>query len=216
VFQLAYTAEGGELKRISVYPTLQFLYSHHIDPSYITPDVKNLLGTYSDPDSFCERFMETVANKPKAPEQGGGGGGRPLDVRVLGNHVKQSPQYTIAGLSEGVYLMGMKDQLNIHDLAFHPLQAQVKYIADEMGFVLYEAVEAAAAAGRLSLDCFGPYFIEQYILMEVLSKQEVAQNVMEYYVNQKGKLQAALEAYNENQGKGFICWRFINERRAQR
>ena len=49
--------------------------------------------------------------------------------------------------------------------------------------------------------------------MELLSKQEVAQNVLEYYVYHKEKLQRSLESYSEAQGKGFICWRFIHERR---
>ena len=54
----------------------------------------------------------------------------------------------------------------------------VCFIADEMGFVLYDRQEGAggasggagSATGR-SVDTFGPYFIEQYILMEALSKQ---------------------------------------------
>ena len=46
--------------------------------------------------------------------------------------------------------------------------------------------------------------------MEVLSKHEVAQNVIEYYIKNKGKLQKGLDGYSEAQGKGFICWRFIH------
>ena len=49
-----------------------------------------------------------------------------------------------------------------------------------------------------SIDDFGPYFIEQYILMEVLSKQEVAQNVMDYYVHQKEKLQQGRQREHNN------------------
>jgi hypothetical protein len=45
--------------------------------------------------------------------------------------------------------------------------------------------------------------------MEVLSKHEVAQNVLDYYVNHKQKLQDSLANYGEEQGKGFICWRFL-------
>ena len=47
--------------------------------------------------------------------------------------------------------------------------------------------------------------------MEVLSKVEVAQNVLEYYTHHKAKLQRDVEAYGEAQGKGFVCWRFIQE-----
>merc|ERR1719152_404571 len=129
------------------------------------------------------------------------------------NQVKQSPQYSLGAIREGVYVIGMKEQFNIHDIAQHPLQPHLRYIADEMGFVLFNAEDNNVTSK--SLDNFGPYCIEQYILMEVLSKHEVAQNVMEYYVNNKEKLEAALGSYSEAQGQGFICWRFINERRAQ-
>ena len=46
---------------------------------------------------------------------------------------------------------------------------------------------------------------------QVLSKAEVAGNVLEYYTHHKDKLQRGVEGYKEAQGKGFICWRFINE-----
>jgi len=90
-------------------------------------------------------------------------------------------------------------------------------IADEMGFVLYDrgaggaklGQEPGGAAEKLSVDRFGPYFVEQYMLMEVLSKSEVAGNVLEYYVKHKDQLQQCLERYDEKQGKGFICWRFV-------
>jgi hypothetical protein len=45
--------------------------------------------------------------------------------------------------------------------------------------------------------------------MEVLSKQEVAQNVLDYYVHRKEDLSAGLESYDELQGGGFVCWRFL-------
>ena len=70
----------------------------------------------------------------------------------------------------------MKDQFNIHDCRTHPLADQIQYIVDEVGFILHDKTDPA----QHNLDTFGPYFIEQYILMETLSKQEVAQNVLEY------------------------------------
>jgi hypothetical protein len=72
-----------------------------------------------------------------------------------------------------------------------------------MGLILFDKTT------KKSVNSFGPYSIEQYILMEVLSKQEVAQNVMDYYCNHKETLQRGLESYDETQGKGFVCWRFI-------
>ena len=39
-------------------------------------------------------------------------------------------------------------------------------MTDEMGFVLFDR-----SAGRPSIDRFGPYCVEQYLVMELLSKQ---------------------------------------------
>ena len=76
-----------------------------------------------------------------------------------------------------------------------------------MGFIL---VDNTAGAAR-SIHAFGPYYIEQYVLLEALSKQEVAQNVLEYYAHHTEALERGVEGYGEAQGKGFICWRFIQE-----
>ena len=51
----------------------------------------------------------------------------------------------------------MKDQFNKHDLASHPLQEHIQFVADEMGFIL---ADRTGAAGK-SVGSFGPYFIEQ-------------------------------------------------------
>lgn len=135
-----------------------------------------------------------------------------LDIKVLINYVRQNPQYTLAALQKGIYVIGMKDQFNIHDLQGHPIRGSIQYVADEMGFILFDKNdEKADKSASKNVDTFGPYFIEQYILMEVLSKQEVAQNVLDYYVNQKEELQQGLENYSETQGKGFVCWRFIHD-----
>jgi len=125
---------------------------------------------------------------------------------VKRNFVSQSPQYTIAALRDGVYIIGTKDQFNIHDLKLNSMEKRVQYVMDEMGFVLFDVTEGK------EIDKFGPYFIEQYIIMDVLSKQEVAQNVLEYYCENKAIIQRGLAGYTEKQGKGFVCWRFlINE-----
>jgi hypothetical protein len=134
---------------------------------------------------------------------------RRLGIKVKHNFIRQNPQYSLAALQRGVYVIGMKDQFNIHDLHAHPMRDQVQYIADEMGFVLYDKCSTGGGNGSQSVDSFGPYYIEQYILMEILSKQEVAQNVLDYYVKHKDKLQRGVQNYSETQGKGFICWRFL-------
>ena len=43
---------------------------------------------------------------------------------------------------------------------------QVQCVTDEMGFVLFDR-----SAGPPSIDRFGPYCVEQYLVMELLSKQ---------------------------------------------
>eukprot|EP00658_Telonema_sp_P-2_P017088 TRINITY_DN16619_c0_g1_i6.p1 TRINITY_DN16619_c0_g1~~TRINITY_DN16619_c0_g1_i6.p1 ORF type:complete len:697 (+),score=215.83 TRINITY_DN16619_c0_g1_i6:177-2267(+) len=214
VFKLAYV-DKGRRKCINLYPTLQFLYSHHIQAEYIDSEIRTLLSNYKDWNAFSQNFMETVAQIKQSDkdcsEEGLDGGYKQLEIDVLVNHIRQNPQYSLAGLEEGVYLIGMKDQFNVHDLESHPMRAQVQYVADEMGFILFDRTSEGSQTANIN--DFGPYFIEQYILMEVLSKQEVAQNVIDYYVNNKEKLQRGLANYNEAQGKGFICWRFIHDRR---
>ena len=49
-----------------------------------------------------------------------------LGIRVKINLVRQTPQYTLAGVREGVYVIGMKEQFNIHDLPAHPLREHVQ------------------------------------------------------------------------------------------
>jgi hypothetical protein len=210
ILSIDYNVEGI-LRKINVYPTLQFLYSHHIQSAYITQEVQNIFQGFDDDlSNYNSNFLDVVekaqaqAQHVMGDTEAGVSGELGVTVRV--NNVRQNPQYTIAGLQEGVYVIGMKDQFNIFDMQTHPLGERIQYIADEMGFVLFDKTTAK------NVDSFGPYFIEQYILMEVLSKQEVAQNVMDYYCNHKETLQRGLTSYGETQGKGFVCWRFlINE-----
>lgn len=70
---------------------------------------------------------------------------RELDVEVEVNNIKQNPQYSLAALQEGVYVIGMKDQFNVHDLPNHPLASEIQYIADEVGFILYDRTDKAPA-----------------------------------------------------------------------
>eukprot|EP00746_Dinoflagellata_sp_MGD_P124033 gnl/MRDRNA2_/MRDRNA2_58642_c0_seq1.p1 gnl/MRDRNA2_/MRDRNA2_58642_c0~~gnl/MRDRNA2_/MRDRNA2_58642_c0_seq1.p1 ORF type:complete len:1612 (+),score=292.79 gnl/MRDRNA2_/MRDRNA2_58642_c0_seq1:504-4838(+) len=264
ILRLTYVL-GGQKRAISVYPTLQFLCSHHIQAEYISPQVKKDVASFSEdgdnPHKFCKRFLEAAKNalKLQQGEEGddnvldvgtmvllhglnkeeyngqrgrivceGDTNGSQLDMRwgvqlvgteptskpislkaanlravpadandpVVGqlrikvkvNNIRQNPQYTLAALQEGVYVIGMKDQFNVHDLQGHPIHERIQYIVDDMGFVLFDRAEQASASTK-SVDSFGPYFIEHYMLMEVLSKQEVAQNVLDYFVNHKAKLQ---------------------------
>ena len=50
-----------------------------------------------------------------------------------------------------------------------------------------------------------------YIIMDTLSKHEVAHNVLDYYLNRRDKLERGVARYAEAQGQGFVCWRFIQE-----
>lgn len=203
----------GNQRSINVYPTLQFLYSHHIQGSYITDDVKAFfqVSERGHAARALKGFWKHVdGTAPQAMDEGQGDDmlvddpfHRFFGIKVLENKVRQSPEYTLAGISEGVYLIGMKDQFNVHDLGNNPLSDRIQHISDEVGFVLYDTTNSR------SVDKFGPYFVENYILLETLSKQEVAQNVLEYYCNHKEILQRGVETYDEAQGKGFVSWRFL-------
>lgn len=174
------------------------------------------MGTKSNSDAVCVRIFQAAdAAQGSSGSSTRVGSGNTTDdrrittgklnVEVLVNCVRQNPQYTLAALRRGVYIIGMKDQFNVHDLPSTPLHDHVQYVADELGFVLFDRSDSH------SVDRFGPYFIEQYLIMEALSKQEVAQNVLDYYVNHKERLERGVQNYGEVQGKGFICWRFIAE-----
>lgn len=209
IVTIAYTV-GTRRGTINVYPTLQFLYSHHIHQQYITDKVKSAATAFKNSsakeafDSFLQVAQKnyTESNDDHESHQIGD----KCQVDVQANFVRQNPQYTIAALRQGVYMIGMKNQFNVHDLETSVMRKRVQYVMDEMGFVLVDRTDLA------DVDLFSPYCIEQYIMMDVLSKQEVAQNVIEYYCNHKDTIQRGLAGYSERQGKGFVCWRFlINE-----
>jgi len=214
ILTIAYTV-GTRQGTINVYPTVQFLYSHHIQQDYITAEVKveaNGFKEFNTKDCFkkflakAEETYHNCNSDDSNKNQVVSGSNEKCELDVKTNFVGQSPQYTIAALREGVYVIGMKDQFNIHDLDLSVMKKRVQYIMDDMGFVLFDNT------GSRNVDTFGPYFIEQYIIMDVLSKQEVAQNVLDYYSENKETIQRGLDSYTEKQGKGFVCWRFlINE-----
>jgi hypothetical protein len=52
--------------------------------------------------------------------------------------------------------------------------------------------------------------------MELLAKQEVAQNVIDSYCRSRAELQQAVDSYDGKQGKGFICWRFLMNARLRK
>lgn len=206
-------AVGKSCGTINVYPTLQFLYSHHIHQEYITDEVKAIASDFKNAnakecfDKFLEKAQKDYeANVSNQKDQDSEDTGNESKLDVTANYVRQAPQYTIAALRQGVYVIGMKNQFNVHDMEKNVMRKRVQYVMDEMGFVLLDKTE------KRDMDEFCPYFIEQYILMDILSKQEVAQNVLDYYCRYKETIQRGLESYNEKQGKGFVCWRFlINE-----
>jgi len=213
ILSIACRLDGGGDSFINVYPTLQFLYSHFIEPAYITEKVKNYfaekckLSSEEQMASFLKAIDKQKNVRAHAEAETSMGSPEPtasLRVRVQWNHVRQNPQYSIAALQPGAYIIGMKDQLNAFDLAsFHRLGEQIKYIMDDAGFILFDDT------GSKGLEQFGPYFVEQYIVMEYLSRHEVAQNVLDHYCNNRETLEVGLKKYDEKQGKGFVCWRFL-------
>lgn len=203
IFSMQYTAKG-KTKVINVYPTVQFLYSHHIMPRYIDDNVRRLLiDGSSDKAEFCADFLTSVTKETDEVAMGNGADATKIRTDIKLSAIRQNPHFSLVGIQEGVYLIGMKDQFNIHDSKTHPLSEKLQFAVDELGFVLFDQTNSK------SVDVFGPYFIELYILLDALSKQEVAQNVITYYCNHKDRLEKCLQLYDEKQGKGFICWRFL-------
>ena len=80
--------------------------------------------------------------------------------------------------------------------------------------LIFNRTQAVTQAHLCHLDPWQTGYVESFfsptVPIQVLSKQEVAQNVLEYYVHHKEQLQQGLQSYDEVQGKGFICWRFLH------
>ena len=203
IFSMQYTAKG-KTHVINVYPTVQFLYSHHILPRYINDNVRRLLKDSSDEAQFCSEFLASVMKETGDMGHNNGADPTKLHTDIKFSAIRQNPHFSLVGIQEGVYLIGMKDQFNIHDSKTHPLSAKLQFAVDELGFVLFDKTNDSK-----SVDAFGPYYIELYLLLDALSKQEVAQNVITYYCDHKDRLEKCLQRYDEKQGKGFICWRFL-------
>lgn len=160
ILTVTYELEGQQ-RTINVYPTLQFLYSHHIYGEYISEEVRDSFLKYdgTGADQY-DLFMNHV--NAEATVNGKSDGSMDvmndyLKIKVISNLIRQNPLYTVAAISQGVYLIGMKDQFNIHDMKFHPLRDHIEYVVDDMGFVLFDRTNSKAVG------VFGPYFIEQYI-----------------------------------------------------
>jgi hypothetical protein len=103
IFELTYEMPGGtgpavaRQHSIKVYPTLQFLYSHHIQGAYITPPVKNLVAEcYNDEDASkaSARFLAAVGVTQPAgstDEPAGEGGELPPAAEAQGSGAGQQP-----------------------------------------------------------------------------------------------------------------------------
>ena len=203
ILELSYLV-AGKVYHVRVYPTVQFLYSHHIYGKYVTREVQDIVKRWKDASSYYANFFKAVEGVRSHDEESlEVDSVDSLSVVVKSNLIRPSPHYSMAAVKPGVYVIGMKDQFNRFDVFTNPLCDAVQYVTDEMGLVLFDRTNSKR------LDVFGPYFIETYILMEVLSKQEVAQNVISYFCKNRDLLQRALDGYDEQQGKGFICWRFL-------
>jgi hypothetical protein len=83
--------------------------------------------------------------------------GEVLKMKVHWNYVRQNPQYTIAALEMGIYVIGTKDQFNDWDIATSPISKDIIYVLDEVGFVLSDSSRSTA------VDDMSPYFIENYL-----------------------------------------------------
>ena len=59
ILTIAYTRYGSA-RTIKVYPTLQFLYSHHVRPEYITQPIRDAVGKGTDSTEAYARFKATA------------------------------------------------------------------------------------------------------------------------------------------------------------
>ena len=74
ILTMTYEVDGC-LRCVNVYPTLQFLYSHHIYGQYVNQDVKDELDRYDDSGSVCTRFLQAISEAALTEATGGAEGG---------------------------------------------------------------------------------------------------------------------------------------------
>lgn len=119
ILSVVYDLDGRQ-RTIKVYPTLQFLYSHHVQGAYISEDVRSFFKAL-DCDKvsrYYSRFLEHVYQErlQQTDERDGAGSSTmaigQLGIKVTVNYIRQNPQYTIAALQQGIYIIGMKDQVS--------------------------------------------------------------------------------------------------------
>lgn len=100
IFTVQYSA-GGKTNTIHVYPTVQFLYSHHIMPQYINDDVRRLLlGNISNETQFCSDFLTSVTKGSKIEESGADPTTK-FHAEVTFSCIKQNPQFSLVGVQPG-------------------------------------------------------------------------------------------------------------------
>jgi hypothetical protein len=160
ILRLSYNLDG-RLCTIQVYPTVQFLYSHHVQSGYLTKEVQSVVRNFKDPSIFYAGFFEDIKRSSKVENDASNGDSSSLSIKVESNAIRQNPQYSLAALGPGVYVIGMKDQFNIHDMKSNPLHDHIQYLSDEMGFILFDKTKSKR------LDTFGPYYIEQVSIFHV-------------------------------------------------
>jgi hypothetical protein len=200
-FRVAYTTMGRR-RTIRLFPTVQFVYSHHIKPQYVDEALRSAVKAGLRQPDVRSWFWKCIETGDAQEEDDAGAS---MNVKVEANLLRQNPQYSLLALRKGVYLIGTKDQFNSFEVSTSPLAQDARYVVDEAGFVLYDADPSSSR----DLDGFGPYGIEQSVLADALSKSEVARNVLDYYTDRKRDLQRCLDNYSGAAGAGFVCWRFV-------
>ena len=137
VFQLKYII-GGKAGVINVYPTVQFLYSHHIKSEYINQEAQTMLSSL-DNGSFHTEFLKRVTKDCEGIKEVSVKDKTKCISQEIRNCIRPNSHYSLVGIQPGVYVIGMKDQFNVHDIAASPLSDHLKYGTDDVGFVLFDS-----------------------------------------------------------------------------
>ena len=213
---MRYTLDGAP-HVVGVYPTLQFLYRTTCSSTSRPGSRPSSRATATSPAASWRRCA--AARTPPTTRRRA----RPRGLRDARRARREGPPQPHPAeppvhprRARRRLLIGMKDQFN-GTLPSHPLAGTSSISPTRWGSSSTPRMAAAAAdapaAPPRSIDTFGCYHVEHYILMEVLSKQSRAQR---HRLPPPPARPAAtgVQAYGEAQGKGFVCWRFINEKRA--
>ena len=95
-FRVAYTTMGRR-RTIRLFPTVQFVYSHHIKPQYVDEALRSAVKSGLRQPDVRQWFWKCIDSGDAQEEDDDGGA---MNVSIEANLLRQNPQYSLLALRE--------------------------------------------------------------------------------------------------------------------